>query len=221
MNNQEQHEDRGVQANPENLLKNSDQYPIVDQDRFLRYQSYCGLKEVQKQWGWFLGVGILLILLGTIAIAASPVVTLATMWILGTLLFIGGMVQGVNAIRTYRGGGFLVNLLTSLLYIVVGIMLLLNPAIGAITLTLLLAVFYTVSGLFKIVAAIAHRYAQWGWLLFSGIVSLILGLMIWSEWPVSGLWVIGLFVGIDMIILGWIWVTLAISAKSFKGKEIP
>ncbi|MBA3603039.1 MAG: HdeD family acid-resistance protein [Parachlamydiaceae bacterium] len=214
MENQDKQERKDDQAVRDFQEKKPDLTLIPGQDRIFRYENYVGLKEVQKHWGWFLGVGILLIFLGTLAIGGAGFVTMVSMVFFGTLMLIGGVVQGINAIKTRNGDGFLVNLLTALLYIVVGLMLLLNPAIGAITLTLLLAVFYTVSGLFKIVAAVFNRYAQWGWMLFSGIVSLVLGLMIWAEWPISGLWVIGLFIGIDMIIVGWIWVTLALTAKS-------
>jgi uncharacterized membrane protein HdeD (DUF308 family) len=211
--NQEKRNDQGIRDFQE---KNANPTLIPGEDRIFRYENYLGLKEVQKHWGWFLGVGIFLILLGMLAIGAAGYVTLVSMVFFGALLLTAGVIQAINAIKTRHGGGFLVNVLTALLYIVVGIMLILNPAVGAITLTLLLAVFYTVSGLFKIVAAVTHRYAQWGWLLFSGIVSLVLGLMIWAQWPVSGLWIIGLFIGIDMIILGWIWVTLALTSKTLK-----
>lgn len=187
---------------------------IVKDDKILRFEDYCGLEEIHRHWGWFLAIGCILILLGVFAMGAAGFTTLFSMVFLGTVLLAGGIVQGVNAIRTRNGGGFLVNVLSSILYIVMGILLIMNPAIAAITLTLLLAAFYTVSGLFKIIASISNRFAHWGWMLFSGIVSLILGLLIWSQWPISGLWVIGLFVGIDLIIAGWIWVTLALSTKT-------
>ncbi len=218
MENQDNQGKREDQVIPDYHEDNADLNSVLRQDRMFRYENYVGLKEVQKHWGWFLGIGILLILLGTLSIGAATAVTVVSMMFFGALLLIGGIVQAVNAIKTRHGRGFLVNVLTALLYIVVGIMMLIHPAVGAITLTLLLAVFYTVSGLFKIVAAMSSRHAQWGWLLFSGIVSLILGLIIWAQWPISGLWVIGLFIGIDMIIVGWIWVTLALSAKSFDKK---
>jgi uncharacterized membrane protein HdeD (DUF308 family) len=184
------------------------------EEKKCQLETYCGLRELHKHWGWFLAVGILLIVLGTLAIGAATFVTMASMFFFGALLLIGGIVQAVNAIKTIHGGGFLLNAFSAILYGVVGAMLIMHPAEGAITLTLLLAVFYTVSGLFKIVAALAHRYAHWGWLLFSGLVSLALGLMIWSAWPVSGLWIIGLFIGIDLIIMGWIWVMLGLSARN-------
>lgn len=198
---------------------NNEEGLIVKNEKLLRFEDYCGLEEIHRHWGWFLGIGCVLILLGILAMGAAGFTTLFSMIFLGSLLFIGGIVQGINAIKTRHGGGFLVNVLAAILYVVMGALLIANPAIGAITLTLLLAAFYTVSGLFKIIASLTNRFAQWGWMLFSGIVSLALGLLIWAEWPISGLWVIGLFVGIDLIIIGWIWVSLALSAKNLELKR--
>lgn len=187
---------------------------IQDQDK--RLEKYAGIKDLQDNWGWFLTIGILLIILGMFAVAAAGITTLATMLVFGSLLVAGGIIQGINAIKTRHGGGFFVNILGAILYCVTGALLLLHPEVGAITLTLLLSAFYTVSGLFKIIAAFVKRYAHWGWLAFSGFVSLALGLLIWSQWPVSGLWVIGLFIGIDLIIVGWMWIAFSMAVKDAK-----
>lgn len=183
------------------------------QDKINRLQAYVGLRELHKHWGWFLALGLALVVLGSIAIGASVFTTMVSVLFIGGLLIAGGIVQGVNTFKVYKGHAFLVNFLITLLYVVSGILLVMHPVQGAIALTLLLAAFYTVSGVFKIVAAVANRYIHWGWLLFSGIVSLILGLLIWSQWPAAGLWVIGLFVGIDLIIAGWVWIALSLSAR--------
>lgn len=182
-------------------------------------ETFSGLKDTQKNSNWFLGIGIALIILGGIAIAASPFVTLASMLIFGAILIAGGVIQAINAFKTRHGQGFFLNLLGGVFYSIVGILLILHPELGAITLTLLLAVFYSVSGLFKIGAALAHRYAHWGWVLLSGFISLALGILIWAQWPISGLFIIGLFIGIDMMMAGWVWVALALDAK--RTKSIP
>lgn len=201
------------------MQNNQDKFDQKNEYKIERFESYMGLKEIHRHWGWFLGIGLGLILLGILAVGASVFVTLASMVFFGVLLLIGGIIQAINAFRTRKGGGFLVNTLSAILYIIVGILLIMHPAIGAITLTLLIAAIFTISGLFKIVAALAHRYAHWGWLLFNGIITLALGILIWAQWPVSGLWVIGLFIGIDLIIAGWIWVTLALSSKNLEFRE--
>lgn len=190
------------------------------QNKLQRLEVFSGLKEIHKNWGWFLAIGVALIFLGFIAIGAATFVTLASMVFFGILLMIGGAVQAVNAFKTRLGESFVLNLLAALLYIVVGVLLFMHPTVGALTVTLLLAAFYTVSGLFKIISSLSQRYAQWGWVLFSGIVSLILGLLIWAEWPLSGFWIIGLFIGIDLIMIGWVWIALALAAKNFDEPRI-
>lgn len=205
-----------------NLEQNKDshnpvQFPLQTPGKNL--EAFYGLKDIQNHSSWFLGVGIVLIILGMIAIAASPFVTLASMIFFGSILLAGGVVQAVNAFITRHGEGFFLNLLGGVFYSIVGILLIIHPAIGALTVTLLLALFYTVNGLFKMIAAMSNRFEHWGWVLFNGFVSFILGLMIWMEWPQSGLFIIGLFIGIDLLMLGWVWVALSLSAKK-TGKQV-
>ena len=94
-----------------------------------------------------------------------------------------------------------------------------NPAATVLTLTLLIAMFLITEGIFRIVTALSVRYPNWGWMLLQGVVSLILGIMIWRQWPVSGLWVIGLFVGIQMLFTGWSMVMLGLSAKNLPSED--
>ena len=89
-----------------------------------------------------------------------------------------------------------------------------NPKATAVTLTLLIAVFLIFEGVFRIVTAISVRYPNWSWMILQGAVSLLMGVMIWWQWPLSGVWVIGLFVGIQMILNGWSLVMLGLTAKN-------
>ena len=104
-------------------------------------------------------------------------------------------------------------LLMGVLYIVVGLLFLNRPVSALEALTLLLACSLMVSGVFRIVGSLLDRFPHWGWIFFGGVLNLVLGLMIWQQWPVSGFWVIGLFVGIDMIFNGWTWIMLALRLK--------
>ncbi len=172
-----------------------------------------GLEELRKRWGWFLALGILLIVLGTIAIGSTFLMTLVTMVFLGWLMIVGGVLQALHAFSCKSWSGFFIDLLMGILYAVVGFMLVANPGSSAVALTLLIAMFLIFGGIFRIVASLAVRYANWGWLLLNGVIALILGILIWRQWPVSGLWVIGLFVGIDMLFNGWSLVMLALAAR--------
>ncbi|MDG2304030.1 MAG: HdeD family acid-resistance protein [Candidatus Binatia bacterium] len=173
-----------------------------------------GLANLKKNWGWYLALGIVLIVLGTIAISSSLLMTIASIVLLGWLMVFGGLAEAIHAFWRKDWGGFFLDLLGGVLYFVVGGMLLANPAASAVALTLIIAMFLIIGGIFRIVAALAGKPPHWGWVLLSGGMSLALGLMIWAEWPVSGLWVIGLFVGIEMLFNGWSLVMLSLSAKN-------
>ena len=119
----------------------------------------------------------------------------------------------IHAFWHKRWAGFFLDLLTGILYVVAGWMMVTNPAESALLLTLIIAMFLVFEGVFRIVAALAARYPHWGWVMFNGIISLILGIMIWRQWPYSGLWVIGLFVGIEMLLNGWSLVMLSLTGR--------
>jgi uncharacterized membrane protein HdeD (DUF308 family) len=173
------------------------------------------MEALSRNWGWLLAVGILMIILGVVAIGAPVVATIAVQFMLGWLLVISGIAEGIHAFMVQGWRGFLFELLSALLYLGVGILLLVNPLEGALALTIVLAVFLLVEGIFKIIMALRVReHRGWGWLLASGIVSLILGALIWAQWPASGLWVIGLLVGIQLLFTGWALVMLALAARA-------
>jgi uncharacterized membrane protein HdeD (DUF308 family) len=129
------------------------------------------------------------------------------------LLVIGGAALAIHAFWAKRWSGFFLQLLSGLLYLVAGWMLATRPGLSAVTLTLVIAIALVVQGAFRTGAALSTRMDGRGALILSGVITLVLGLMIWNEWPLSGLWVIGLFVGIDLAFYGWWLVSLALSAR--------
>lgn len=178
-----------------------------------------GVEELKKKWGWFLALGILMIVGGSIALGAATLMTEFSMLLLGWLMIFGGVLEAVHSFACKKWSGFFIDLLTGLLYLVVGFMIIANPGAAAEALTLLIAVFLIFGGIFRIGLAISVRYQNWVWLLLHGVINLILGILIWKQWPYSGLWVIGLFVGIDMLFNGWALVMLAITAKNMPPQE--
>jgi uncharacterized membrane protein HdeD (DUF308 family) len=173
-----------------------------------------GAGELRRSWGWYLALGIVLIVLGTIAIGSTLVMTIASVFFFGWLLIIGGAMEVIHAFWHKRWAGFFLDLLTGILYVVAGWMMVSNPQESALLLTLVIAMFLVFEGVFRIVAALAARYPHWGWVMFNGVISLILGIMIWRQWPYSGLWVIGLFVGIEMLLNGWSLVMLSLASRN-------
>ena len=104
-------------------------------------------------------------------------------------------------------------MLAGVLYAAIGVLIFDRPIAAAATLTLLIAAFLIVGGIFRIAAALTMRFEGWVWSLISGVIALLLGLMIWWQWPEASLWVIGLFVGIEVLFNGWTWVMLALGLR--------
>lgn len=179
-----------------------------------------GLHELRRNWGWLLALGIGLIILGIIALVDSVGFTVVSMVFFGWILLIAGIIEAVQTFRHRRSGHLFLHLLNAVLSIIVGLLLLRHPLAGAIVFTLLMAAYFTVAGIFRIVAALAVRVPHWGWALVDGIVTLILGILVWTQWPVSGLWVIGLFIGIDLIFAGWSEVMLASAVRQLPSESV-
>ena len=168
----------------------------------------------EKQWGWVMALGILFVALGTIGLGMLFAVTLASIFYLGILLFVGGAAQAVQAFSFHGWRNVVSHLLIGALYLFASYLVIQNPLATSATLTLFLAAALVGLGIVRGATAIMHReYRQWGWLLFSGIVSVALGVMIMANWPVTGLWVIGLYVAIDMICHGWSYIGLSLAIK--------
>jgi uncharacterized membrane protein HdeD (DUF308 family) len=146
-----------------------------------------GLDILRRSRVWFLALGASQIVIGMIAVGSAVFATIVSM-----ILFI--------------------DLLTGVLYAVVGFMFLGNPAEAAVTSTFLIALFLLVGGIFRMIASLLGTFQHRGWLFLSGAITLLMGMMIWRQWPLSGLWVIGLFIGIEMIFYGWSLVMLGVAA---------
>ena len=171
------------------------------------------LQAIRGEWIWLVVLGIALIVLGTILLDSPVIATLATVTTLGVLILLGGGMEVIGAFWCREWSGFFLTLLSGILGVVLGLMLLGNPIQGGITLTILLASFLFVSGIFKAVAAVTHRFGGWGWLLLSGVIDVVLGVLIWLELPMSGLTIIGLLVGISIIFRGVSWLMLGLTLK--------
>ncbi len=190
-------------------------------DRPLAAPFAAGLQELRRHWGWFLVLGLALIVLGVLALGASVFTTMVTMIFLGWVLVVDGVLQGVLAFRAHQWSGFFQHLLAGILSVIVGGLILTKPIASALTLTLLLAAFFTVSGLFQVVAALVMQFPGRGWAILSGAVNVVLGILIWQEWPESSLWLIGTFVGIDLIFKGWSYTAFGLSLRTLPGAAHP
>ena len=177
------------------------------------------LSNLRESWGWILVMGILMILGGLAAIATPFFATVGVVTFLGILILAAGVAQIVSAFQCKAWKGVLLNTLVGILYLVTGFLILENPIKGAAGLTLLLALFFLTSGIFRIVISLQERFPGWGWTLLSGAVTVLLGLVVWRQFPKSSLWVVGLLLGIEFLFNGWMWVMLAFAFKQISIEE--
>lgn len=172
-----------------------------------------GLEGLRPKWGWFLVLGISLIVLGAVALAAPWLATLTSVLLYGWLLVFGGVFEVVAAFWAKERRGIFLHLLGGLLSAVVGTLIVTHPEAGVEALTLLLATLFLAGGLFRAGAAVVLRFPSWGWAAVGGLVSAFLGVFVWRAFPVSALWLIGTLVAIELLLRGWAWVMFALAGR--------
>ena len=174
----------------------------------------AGLDEIHDSWGWFVALGIAHIVLGSACILGAVTATLVTVLAFGWLLLAAAVLALIQAFRTRTWGGFFLCLLSALLRGVTGYLLVRYPLAGEMSLTLILASFFIVGGVFRAIGAGTLQFPQWGWAVVSGIVSVALGVMLLMQLPVTSMWFIGLAIGIDFILDGVSFVALGTAVRS-------
>ncbi len=174
-------------------------------------------QSIREHWGLFLIEGIVLVVLGLLAIIIPPIATIAVTIFLGWLFLISGIVGLITTFWARHAPGFWWSLLSAVLAIAAGIVLLGWPVRGAVSLTLLLIVFFIIEGVLSILYAFEHKKelsGRWGWMLISGIIDLILAAIIWAGLPGTAAWALGLLVGINMLFGGSAMIAMALHARS-------
>jgi len=169
--------------------------------------------EMIHNWGWFLAFGIVLLLLGIAAVARSVIATVASMVFFGWLLLFAGVIEFVHAFMVGKWAGFFLHILVALLFGITGALMVIRPVISAEAITFVMSVLFVIAGLYQLFASLRTHQPGWGWQALNGSLSTIMGVLLFAQWPVSGLWAVGLFVGIDLIFYGWSWIALALSLR--------
>ena len=173
-------------------------------------------QHLKSEWCWLLLYGILLTVCGAAAVifpALTVLTSFATVVVLGVALMIAGIATIIAAFWAGKWSGVLVQLLVGILYVIVGSMITDKPLQSAAALTLFVAAFCIVVGAFRTVAALVVRYPYWGWSLLNGMITLLLGVVIYRQFPESGIWLLGLLVGLEMLFHGWTWIMLSLAIK--------
>jgi uncharacterized membrane protein HdeD (DUF308 family) len=167
-------------------------------------------------WVMFLVEGLVLLALGFLAIVVPPLATLGVTILFGWLFLISGVMGLIATVWVRQAPGFWWSLISAVLGIGAGLVLLVSPGSGAISLTLILIVFFVIEGVASVMYALDHRNqlsGRWGWMLISGIIDLVLAAMVFAGLPGSAAWAIGLLVGINMIFGGSALVAMALAAR--------
>ena len=174
------------------------------------------LNTMSSSWWWFLLLGVLMLILGFAAVGCGITtffVTVLTVKVFGFLLLFGGVAQVISSFWSGKWSGFLLHLLVGVFYVVVGFIIIDNTEASLAAITLLIAAFLIVGGIFRIVSALTMRFHDWGWVLLNGIIAVLLGLMIHEGWPASSLFVIGLFIGIELLFNGITWIIMGLELR--------
>ncbi len=172
------------------------------------------IDSVRRSWGLFFALGIILVILGCLAITQAVYATVFTVFLFSFLLIVAGIVQIIQAFMARPWSGMFLSLFLGILYLATGILFAFKPAVAAIAITLWIAALCFIGGIMRMATSAYLHFHHWGWVFFNGLVTFCLGVLIFADWPISGLWVIGLFVGIDLIFTGWAWVILSLAARN-------
>lgn len=161
-------------------------------------------REPRPHPGWIIALGAALMILGAIALGTAVLTTVISVTLFGWILAVGGVIQIAHAFSASRWRGVVLSVVEGVLYVVVGVLVAARPLETAALVTLAASVFLVASGLFRILSVATFlTIPNRGWVLASGILSLLLGLAIGLRWPVTSLWVIGAFLGVEMLTWGF------------------
>ena len=169
---------------------------------------------LRQNWGWFVGLGALFVVLGFVGLVFVGIATLISVLFVGWAFLIGGVVEVIHAIMRKGWSGFWLDLISGIITAMAGLFIVLHPLTGASVLTIFIGVMFLIGGIFRIAAGIAVKNPYAGWFVVQGIVSLLLGILILAQWPNSLVWVIGTLVSIDLLINGFRLISFGMAAKS-------
>ena len=174
----------------------------------------AGMHALRAKWGWIVAFGVISLIAGIVALGSVAMATVSAVIIVGMMMMLVGVVEIFAAFGVRSWGRFAFWLLLGILYVVAGLICLQNPFAAATILTLLLGAALIASGLLRIFLATQMKHGTpWRWVVFSGLVTFFLGLIIVGQWPVSSFYVLGMFLGIDLIFLGSGWIAMGLALK--------
>jgi uncharacterized membrane protein HdeD (DUF308 family) len=173
-----------------------------------------GIEPLRVKWGWIVALGVLYTVAGFIALGSVMMATVASVFLVGVMMLIAGVGEVVGAFQMKSWGKFILWMLLGALYIVAGFSAFENPLLAAAFLTLLLGAALVASGIVRVFLAFSMKaQTMWVWALISGLITLLLGVVILAHWPISSLYILGLFLGIDLIFAGTSWISIGLGLR--------
>lgn len=162
------------------------------------------MRETVKRYSlWYLIQGVLLVVAGVLAIISPVIASVAIVFLLGWILIISGVLQGIGLIGASNVPHFWLQLISAVLAILIGVLLLRSPESGLLVMTMLLIVYFMVEGIAKVIFALTIRpFPNWGWVLASGLVGIVLSFILWANMPLTADWVLGLMLGVLLVTEG-------------------
>ena len=174
-----------------------------------------GLQPLRAKWGWIVALGVIYVIGGLIALGSVATATAASVLVVGIMMVVAGLAEVFNAFQVRTWGKFALWLLLGALYIFAGIVTFQNPLLAAVLLTLMLGVALVISGVMRLIIAFSMKESTpWAWVALSGAITMVLGLVILARWPVSSVYVLGLFLGIDLVIAGTSWIGIGLDLRA-------
>lgn len=170
--------------------------------------------NLKRNWGWLLALGIIFVILGGVGLGMTVFLTLASMFFFGVLFIVGGVFQLIDAVKCKEWKGLLWHILIGILYILCGAVIIYDPFLASAFITMVLGCLLIVMGISRLLMAMNLKNdSSWGWLFLAGLSAIVLGIMILAQWPMSGFWIIGLFIAIELIIAGWSYIFIAVAMR--------
>ena len=169
------------------------------------------LAPLRAKWGWIVALGVVYLVAGVIALGSVVMATIASVYVVGIMMLIAGVFEVIHSFQIQSWGRFLFWLALGVLYIIAGFVAFDNPLLTAVWLTLILGAALVASGLMRIFLGFNMQGGTpWGWVVASGLITLLLGIIILIHWPVSSLYVLGNFLGVDLVFAGATWIGLGL-----------
>ncbi|MCP3406759.1 HdeD family acid-resistance protein [Bradyrhizobium sp. CCGB01] len=173
-----------------------------------------GIAALHAKWGWIVALGVVYLIAGFVALGSVVMATVASVIVVGAMMIVAGAAEIIGAFQMKSWGKFLIWALLGVLYVIAGFLTFENPLFAAVLLTLFLGASLIASGAVRLFLAFSmKRESPWVWVALSGAITLLLGLLIVARWPVNSVYILGLFLGIDLIMAGAGWVSLGFSLR--------